>query len=246
MYRALTKADIDRYYKDGYMSYGKILSDEELTEVRNHVDGLIARLPAGVRSENLNMPHTNDSFLLKLCSHPGILDVIERFIGPNIVLFASHIISKRQGDGLPLPWHQDAAYWALEPMKVMTLWLAIDDSTVENGCMRVIPESHTWGLIPHVAYTVKEQVLDQEMADIKLDESKAVDVELKAGECSFHEPFLIHGSKPNFSTKRRCGYTMRFMPPETKLNRSGRFANHPLFLLRGRDTNHTNTYANVQ
>ncbi len=245
MYRTLTQKDIVDYYSEGYMKFGRILNDDELAEVRAYVDDLIAHLPPGRRSENINMPHTEDAFLLKLCSHPRILDVIEQFIGPNIALFASHIISKRQGDGLPLPWHQDAAYWALEPMKVMTLWLAIDDSTVENGCMRVIPGSHKWGLIPHVPHRVKEQVLDQEMADINLDESKAVDVELKAGECSFHEPFLIHGSKPNTSTKRRCGYTMRFMPPETKLIRSSRFSNHPLYLLRGKDAKGTNTYANV-
>ena len=245
MFRTLTAEDIAHYYEDGYMRYGRILPDDELAVVRTYVDDLIAQLPAGRRSENINMPHASDAYLLKLCSHKGILDVVEQFIGPNIVLFASHIISKRQGDGLPLPWHQDAAYWALEPMNVMTLWLAVDDATVENGCMRVVPGSHRWGLIPHVPFTGREQVLDQEMADINLDESKAVDVELKAGECSFHEPFLIHGSKPNTSTKRRCGYTMRFMPPETKLIRSGRFADHPLYLLRGTDARGTNKYVNV-
>ena len=244
MFRSLKREEIEGYYDEGYMNYGRILTDDELAEVRAYVDKLIASLPPGKRSENINMPHTNDRFLLKLCSHERILDTIEQFIGPNIALFASHIISKRQGDGLPLPWHQDAAYWALEPMKVMTLWLAIDDSTVENGCMRVIPGSHKWGLIQHVPFTEKDQVLDQQMADIKLDESKAVDVELKAAECSFHEPFLIHGSKSNTSTKRRCGYTMRFMPPETKLIRSGHFENHPLYLLRGKDLRSTNTYAN--
>jgi len=245
MFRNLTPDDIAAYYRDGFMRYGRILTEEELSDVRAYVDRLIANLPPGKRPENLNMPHVDDPYLLRLCSHPRILDVIEKFIGPNIVLFASHIISKRQGDGLPIPWHQDAAYWELEPMKVMTLWLAIDDSTVQNGAMRVIPGSHLWGKIQHVPYTVKEQVLDQEMADIKLDESKAVDVELKAGECSLHEPLLIHGSKPNTSTMRRCGYTMRFMPPETKLLRTGRYKDHPLYLLRGKDARGTNTYVNV-
>ena len=72
---------------------------------------------------------------------------------------------------------------------------------------------------------------------------------LPAGGCSFHAPYLIHGSLPDTSTKRRCGYTMRFMPPETKLLRDGPlarwFKDHELFLLRRRDAAGVNAYANA-
>ena len=56
--------------------------------------------------------------------------------GPDIALFASHYISE---PGQPVLWHQDGAYWPLEPMNVVTLWLAVDHSVPENGCLRVIP-----------------------------------------------------------------------------------------------------------
>jgi len=245
MQALLTDEQMTQYHRDGYLQYGRILTDEELASIRDYFEDLLERLPSGARPEHMNMPHVGDEFLLSFCSHPRILDVIERFIGPNIVLFASHFICKPKGDGKPVPWHQDATYWPLEPMKVMTLWLAIDDSTVENGCMRVIPGTHKLGPLPHQGVSLEQYVLDLELPQGAFDESQAVDVELKAGECSFHEPYLIHGSNPNFSDKRRCGYTMRFMPVTTKLLKSPRFPTHPLYLLRGEDKHGNNVYVNV-
>ena len=68
------------------------------------------------------------------------------FVGPNIALFASHYLCKPAVRGPPVLWHQDGSYWPLEPMEVVTLWLAVDDSLPENGCMRVIPGTHSSGL----------------------------------------------------------------------------------------------------
>ena len=82
------------------------------------------------------------SVLVRLISDSRLLDVAETFIGPNIALFASHYISKPPTDGRPVLWHQDGSYWPLAPMEVTTLWLAVDDSTPANGCMRVIPGTH--------------------------------------------------------------------------------------------------------
>src|SRR5205807_3154949 len=122
----------------------RIFDEREMAALREHVDQMIAALPEGKRPEEMDRPHFEDPWLFRYLAHPRVLDVIEDFIGPDIVLWSSHFIAKPRGDGKAVPWHTDGSYWGerLEPMKVITLWLAVDESTVENGCMRVIPGSH--------------------------------------------------------------------------------------------------------
>ncbi len=246
----ITPDQTRQYQREGYTICRQVLEPARLREMTAYLDGFIAEMSKIMRPEHLDKPHVWDKRFLDFCATPSLLDHVEQLIGPDIVLFSSHIISKAKGDGLPVPWHQDAIYWDLEPMNVTTLWLAIDASTVENGCMRVIPGTHTRGPLEHVRDTSPEgKVLDRGLKPEFVDERQAVDCVLQPGDCSFHAPYLIHGSTPNKSPQRRCGYTMRFMPATTKLLRNGPlaqwFASHPLFLLRGRDRSGTNVYANV-
>src|SRR5581483_11034444 len=245
--RKLSKEELDEYRRTGFMKYGQIISDDDVNRAREYVDEMVAGLKPGERPEGFDMTHTKHPFMLDLCRHPNILDVVEQFIGPNIVLFASHLICKPGGDGKAAPWHQDSTYWPLEPMGVMTLWLAIDEATVENGCMRVIPGTHTLGELAHKSEDTAENLLHLGLDITPFAHLPIIDCELKPGECTFHEARLVHGSAPNRSPKRRAGYTMRFMPVTTKLDRSKEsfYQNHPLYLLRGEDIHGVNQYVNA-
>ena len=209
---------------------------------------MIDALPKGQRPERMNVPHFEHPYLFRYLAHPRVLDVIERFIGPNIVLWASHFISKRVSDGLAVPWHQDGVYWGqrLEPMRVVTMWLAVDESTVENGCMRVIAGSHHRHDLPYEAVEGDTYLFGSEVAEQEIDDSRIVDLELAVGECHFHDAFTIHGSNLNTSQKRRCGYTMRYMPADVRCNDHDSGRNHHIYLLRGEDqTGGFNTYTPV-
>jgi ectoine hydroxylase-related dioxygenase (phytanoyl-CoA dioxygenase family) len=227
------------FYEDhGYLKFGRIFTKPELDDLRAYVDRMIAELPPGRRPEALDTPHFEHPWLFKYLAHPRVLDVIEDFIGPDIVLWSSHFIAKPKGNGLAVPWHTDGAYWGsrLQPMKVITLWLAVDESTVENGCMRVIPGTHKEVAAMMDRYTPVDRdknVFAVRLAPELVDESKAVDLELQVGECHFHDAWTVHGSNPNFSEKRRCGYTMRYIPASVvyhEPDRPWRF-----YLLRGQD-----------
>jgi ectoine hydroxylase-related dioxygenase (phytanoyl-CoA dioxygenase family) len=242
-------AKLRQYDAQGYTICERVLSGDALDDMTAYIDQYVHHQSKSRRPEHLDKPHLEDARFLEFCSHASLLDVVEDFIGPNIVLFSSHLICKAKGDGLAVPWHQDAYFWPLEPMNVVTLWLAIDDSTVENGCMRVVPGTHKQGPIEHVeAPDPQTKVLHMGIPPEQVDESRAADVCIPRGGASFHAPYLVHGSNPNKSDKRRCGFTMRFMPAETKLTRTGPlskwFAEHKLFLLRGRDDKGVNSYAN--
>src|SRR6266498_459702 len=164
---------VDHYQRDGYVIFREVLDADRIQEAGRHVEWLMERHPDH-RPELLHhYLMTNDPFWVRLISDDRLLDIAELFVGPNIALFASHYLCKLPGEGMPVLWHQDGSYWPLEPMEVVTLWLAVDDSLPENGCMRVIPGSHQMELQPLQRRTDTPNVLSSETDPALVDESKA-------------------------------------------------------------------------
>ena len=231
--------ELDQFNAEGYAIFRNVLDRELIQEASDHVDWLLQQNP-GLRPEQLhNNLMTDDPFWVRLVGDDRLLDVAEQFIRPNIALFASHYISKPPFDGQPVLWHQDGAFWPLDPMEVVTLWLAIDHSTTENGCMRVIPGTQNLDL--QVMEDAQEQaVLDKVVPAEFIDESKAVDFVLAPGDVSVHNPNIIHGSKANLSPDRRCGLTIRYIPTTTRIVSQGQWPS--AFLLRGEAVPGVNSY----
>src|SRR5690349_9903160 len=162
---------INQFTEEGYAIFRNVLDQGLIAEASDHVDWLLARNP-GLRPEQLhNNLMTDDPFWVRLVSDPRLLDVAEQFIGPNIALFASHYISKPPFDGQAVLWHQDGSYWPLEPMEVVTLWLAVDRADPENGCMRVIGGTQNLDLKSMDSHQEEVSVLGSGIADEFVDES---------------------------------------------------------------------------
>jgi phytanoyl-CoA hydroxylase len=235
----VTSPELDQYRSEGYAIFRNVLDADLIAEASDHVAWLLEKNP-DLRPEQLhNNLMTDDPFWVRLVGDDRLLDVAEQFIGPNIALFASHYISKPPFDGRPVLWHQDGAFWPLDPMEVVSLWLAIDDSTTENGCMRVIPGTQTLDLQP-MEDAKGEAVLDKVVPDQFVDESRAIDIVLSAGDVSVHNPNIVHGSNANVSPKRRCGLTIRYIPTTTRIVTDGQWPS--AFLLRGEEVPGVNTY----
>jgi hypothetical protein len=234
---------LESYRKDGYVIFRDVLPVELMAEAARHIDWLLEQNP-GIRPEQLhNDLMTDDPFWVRLVSDGRLLDIAERFIGPDIALFASHYIAKRPFDGQEVLWHQDGTYWPLEPMEVVTLWLAVDDSMPENGCMRVLPGTQTERLLTIEELESREDdtnVLGSGISPDSIDESQAVDVVLRAGDVSVHDPRLIHGSNPNRSDRWRRGLTIRYIPASTRIVHEGQWPS--AFIFRGDPTPGVNRY----
>ena len=230
---------ISSYEADGFAVFRDVLDQPLMREAQNHIEWLQAKYPEK-RPEHFGTELiADDPFWMRLISDDRLLDIAEKFIGPDIALFASAYISKPPRDGRPVLWHQDGSYWPLEPMKVISLWLAVDDATPENGCMRVIPRSHRAELKPLIARTDVPNVLNSAIAGA-VDDRAAVDVILKLGDVSVHHPNIVHGSDANTSDKRRCGLTIRYIPTSTRITAAGRWPS--AFLLRGQAVPSMNEY----
>lgn len=229
-----------KYETDGYCIARNVLDEGLVSEARQHVQWLAERHP-DVRPELLGHTFmTHDPFWVRLISDDRLLDIAEQFIGPNIALFASHYIAKPPFDGQPVLWHQDGTYWPLDPMEVVTLWLAVDDSTLENGCLRVIPGTQGNDITSLDEYDRPDtpNVLDSGLKAV--DESQAVDLILKAGDVSIHHPNIIHGSNANTSPNWRRGLTIRYIPTSTRIVTEGDWPS--AFLLRGEAVPGINKY----
>ena len=123
----------------------------------------------------MDVPHFAHPELFEWLLADEVLDFVEAFLGPDIVLWSSHFISKPPGDGKRVPWHEDSAYWneRLSEHEVLTVWLAIDDSTRENGCMRVVADSHRHGFSDYVEVDRNTHVFGREIVAEQVDQSRS-------------------------------------------------------------------------
>ncbi len=229
-----------QFDREGYVVVRDVIDAGLVSETQRHVEWLREKNP-GLRPEQFhNHLMQHDPFWVRLVGDERLLGVAEQFIGPNIALFASHYIAKPPRDGQAVLWHQDGSYWPLQPMEVVTIWLAADDSTPENGCMRVIPRTHTMDLQQMNKRTDVTNVLNSEIDPSLVDESKAADVILRAGDVSLHHPNIIHGSNANTSDKWRRGLTIRYIPTTTRIISEKQWPS--AFLLRGKGVEGINQY----
>jgi hypothetical protein len=208
-----TPEQIAAFNRDGYLAGIRIFDEQEIAGIRHYFDELLAKtLAAGGNSYSISTAHLQHGRVYDILTHPRIVARIKDLLGDNVIAWGSHFFCKMPRDGKRVSWHQDSSYWPLTPSMAVTAWLAIDDASVENACMRYIPGSHHLG---HLTYTLSEgdeaNVLIQTVAGAE-SLGEPVNVELKAGEISIHSDLLLHGSEANESTRRRCGLTLRYCP----------------------------------
>ena len=215
--RTLTPEQVAAFNRDGYLKPLRIFDSAEMAEIRAYFDDLLARtIAAGGNSYSISTAHLRYGRVYDLLTHPRIVACVRDLLGEDVIGWGSHFFCKMPGDGKRVSWHQDASYWPLTPSKAVTAWLAIDDATVENACMRYIPGTHRLG---HLTYTLAEDdetnVLNQTVVGAE-GMGEPVNVELAAGEMSLHSDLLLHGSEANQSNRRRCGLTLRYCPAEVR------------------------------
>ena len=258
----LYATEIAHYEREGWLIPKFRLPPAQVDAMRQALDELIAANP-GVRPEKLVSAHIagdngegvrGSAKFLELAMDPQIVELVSGVIGDDVILWGCHVFCKPAGEGFETPWHQDGHYWPIRPLANCTVWVALEPSTRENGCLRVIPRSHRDHVLhPHLHEDRTDLTLNQRMADGTFDMGGAVDLELQPGEMSLHDVFMIHGAAANTSAQRRTGVALRYMPATSVFERDLRpadgqtgiavnFAQRPLWLLRGVDRSGRNDF----
>ena len=248
----LSEEQIKQYHEDGYVVPDYQLPAQTLASIRADHDRFLQRHPE-FRDYCPKLLEYDLGFL-NYARNPAILDMVEQVIGGDFALWNSSFFAKPARNGRKTPWHQDGEYWPIRPIATCTVWIAVDDSTPENGCLRVIRGSHKkQRLLQHQTNPSKDLTLNQELLSSEVDEDQAVDIVLKAGQISLHDVYLVHGSEANRSAKPRRGMTLRFMPTSSVFDRQLAKDQHQhmgladhsvrtLFLMRGTDLSGRNDF----
>lgn len=191
------------------------------------------RMGGKPKTEYLHQLFLNFRWAYDLVTHPNILDAVERILGPDILLWATSVFAKQPHDPGFISWHQDATYWGLDSGSITTAWIALSESSMENGCMRVVSGSQKMAIQPHRDTFEEDNLLSrgQEIA-VEVTDEEATDVVLAPGQMSLHHVNIVHGSLPNFSDKKRIGFVARYITPSVKPIGY----QQPVILARGEDT----------
>lgn len=210
----LTQEQRKQYDEQGYVIFNQLFDAGEIDQIRTLIDELDAeserQLMAGsasfISSPNkinftakLNFMHPE---LQRFTAHTKFVDLTTDILGPDIRLYWDQSVYKRPEADRDFPWHQDNGYVPTEPMQYLTCWLALEDSTIENGCVWVKPESHRNGYVEHWKTDTGWVCYD--------GEDPGIPVELTKGSMVAFSSLLFHRSTPNRSQGTRKAYVIQY------------------------------------
>ena len=233
MTRRLSQAQLRSYREDGWASPVDVLSAAEVARSRAGLEAFEAQ-----SGRPLGYPEKSAAYLLfdwadALAFHPAILDAVEDLIGPDILAYHSTIFIKEARTPAFVHWHQDGAYFFLDPAEQVTAWIALSDASLRAGCMRVIPGSNRFDWFEHADDPSPDNLIPRGQGVLhRYGADDGVPMPLAAGQMSLHHTRTLHASGPNGNDDRRIGVNISFIPAHVRplgMPRPG------ALLVRGRD-----------
>ncbi|HUW03963.1 MAG TPA: phytanoyl-CoA dioxygenase family protein [Acidimicrobiales bacterium] len=231
----LTEGQLADFASNGYVHLPRLLSEDEVADLEVVYDRFLTRRIEVPGKDFCDMAgdygRDPDDFsivnvMLPRKYHPGWRDnvferraasVAEQLCGPGMELDYDQLLAKRpRRDDAVFAWHQDMAYWPETPdTRTATLWLAIDDSTLENGCMRFVPstvdEPELRAHVPQFGDRGASHALGTELRP----GDEVVPVPIRRGDVTVHNERVMHGSGGNSTDGFRRAYVLAFRAAET-------------------------------
>ncbi|MBM84205.1 MAG: phytanoyl-CoA dioxygenase family protein [Planctomycetaceae bacterium] len=219
----LSEEQVAFFHEHGYVAGVRILTDDQIEALRQELTELTQPGHAGEEfwyEYNSNESTDPDRILFHalgawrlrpgfhdLLWHPAFTGPASQLLGGSVRFWHDQLFCKPAHHGGVVAWHQDYSYWTrTQPMAHLTCWIGLDESTADNGCLQYVPGSHQWDLLPITGLAGDMNAIREVLTD---DQWRRLNnpspIELKAGECAFHHPLMIHGSFANeTSTPRRA------------------------------------------
>lgn len=216
MPKVLTEQQIEQFHSQGFLAAGPVLSPSEVDYYRGRLEAFERKYPDDVRKLK-SKSHLLCPWVEEIARNDTILDVYEDLIGPNILCYSMAFRTKNPDGKTFAGWHKDGAANPIKPILAIGA-LALADCTVTHGCLKVIPGSHTGGPLPHIDTGDPDSILSRgQYISSGFDESKAVNLELKAGEIGIFYAEIIHSSPVNTTDERRLILLVEMMPTHTEI-----------------------------
>ena len=234
--------DVDRYWREGYLTAPSVLTEAQLVELRQESDRLLQlctenseRYAARIEWERNYLPEDRKAgmervirklepvsdlspLFAELAYDPKITSLVGEIFGGPVELFEDKLNLKLPG-GSPYPWHQDwVCCWRAHTDELITCFIYLEDANTENGCLWVIPGSHIGK--PILPFKPGSRF---EIDPAYVDKDKAIPVPLRAGEMIFFDPYLLHFSDLNYTTTSRKAIIYTYNPARLGKINEGRF-----------------------
>lgn len=228
----LTQEQIQQYREDGFIKLDGLLTGEDLREFRDtvaaaveserstqadpnrKVDPVYAQI--FIQRVNLWRRHAD---VARFALAPRFANLAARLVGGPVRIWHDQALFKEPGNGNRTPWHQDSPYWPHTTRdRTVSMWFALKDANIENGCMSFLPGTQKLGAKEPVNLSNPRGVMDvaPEASGIK-----AITRELEAGSATFHDGLCFHYAGPNRADATREAFVVIYMPAETRYDGAG-------------------------
>ena len=228
--QGLTGAQIERYRHDGYLVFEGLIHGAKLRQYVALFDALLEQ--SKTREQDGAWAFERDATgalhpdrilhkiqgvcvveprVLDLAKEPAIVSRVASLLGPNLDIFGTKYFPMLPGGGTSTKWHQDNYYFSSESEQIVTCGIYLQDTDRENGCLKVVPRSHTRGRFPHTP----DPATYGSWVDV--DESDAVHLEIPGGTVILFSANLLHGANPNVSARTRYSTAWHYLPGDMDL-----------------------------
>ena len=215
------------YRSDGVVRVPKLFDAAQMARIRAQLERyghqIAPTLPEtdvvweadGNAVRNLWRMEQHDPFFEKLAADPQVLALVRELVGGEPVLMGVETFNKPARVGSGVPAHQDNAYFCRRPPDVLTVWVAVEPVTAENGPVFYVRGSHRRGALPHKPSGVKGNSM---VLDAPFDPGDAFAGTVDSGDALIHHCQTIHYSAPNTTDQSRCALLMVFRAPHAQLD----------------------------
>lgn len=205
------------YTHDGYVVVPDVLDPALLEQIHEETVAICKGMGSDDIRDYLciHFPHKMSALMGEIAAHPEVVKLLTEIIGPNVKMMQSMLFIKAEGKP-GQAWHQDESHIPTRDRSLTAAWIALDDATVDNGCLWVLPGSHRGGIL----YPTRKQ--DDPRYDCTKEahgfhDDDAVPVEVKAGTAVIFNGYLLHRSLPNKSNGFRRALVHHYMSAESLL-----------------------------
>jgi non-haem Fe2+, alpha-ketoglutarate-dependent halogenase len=219
----ITPEQVAFFKREGYLSPIRAFSPQEAAEYRRRIEAYEKASGEEVNKRLKIKAHLAFPWLVDIARHPRIVAAVQALIGPDVLLFGSSAFAKNAHDPRFVSWHQDSAYYGLDPHEEVTAWVAFSKADSVSGCMSVIPRSHLGPDLEHQETYEANNLLSRGQT-VTVDEDLGVEMPLEPGEFSMHHERTVHGSPANRSDDRRIGIAFFYMPAHARSTMARRSA----------------------
>ncbi|MDH3701853.1 MAG: phytanoyl-CoA dioxygenase family protein [Alphaproteobacteria bacterium] len=211
----LTDTDLAAYRRDGYLAPLPLLTRDEAATALAGLEDFERDFGERAGFILRHKCHLVLTWADAMVHHPRVLDAVASVLGPNLLCWATSFFIKNARDPAFVSWHQDSEYWGLDQIEnTVSVWIALTPSRVENGCLRIVPGTHT-AMLEHHKIPDANNMLNHNQ-HVAVNEADAVDLIMAPGEACLFHTLAVHGSNPNPSDGRRIGFAIRYIKPSCR------------------------------